>query len=380
MGEEEDPMNCHPCYLTLYPEARFCPNCGKIAPDREEKRSTLSPKLAYYANKIAGIDSPAEIRFKELFSSVFVKHTEEEGESLFLVGTSQTTPTIEKMLDSWPKPWLFARIFLMVGFLYLGLFIGFEVFDNANFFPGLIMVGSFIVPLTILIFFWEMNAPQNISIYKIIKILFMGGILSLVTAVFFYSNIGDSSSVIMVGIIEEVAKLLVLLWVLRNAKYKYILNGVLIGAAVGTGFAAFESAGYALMAVLLSDFETMYSTIFWRGVLAPGGHIVWSALSGAAIFIVKGDRLFHFSMLINKRFIRIFALVVAMHALWDLSWPSFMGIPVAQLCLTVFSWIVAFGVMKMGLNEISSLKRKHAVENAHQNECSNTIENNGEDV
>jgi protease PrsW len=297
--------------------------------------------------------------FKELFSQVFDKHTEEEGERLFLVGTNQTTPPIEEVLDSWPRPWLYARIFLFIGFLYVGLFIGFEVFDNAHFFPGLIMVGSFIVPLTILIFFWEMNAPQNISIYKVVKILFIGGIMSLVTAVFFYKNIGGNTSVIMVGFVEELAKLLVIIWFIREKRYTFILNGILIGAAVGTGFAAFESAGYALMAVLMNDFDTMYFTIFWRGVLAPGGHIVWAALLGAAINMVRVEgQPLSVSMLKNVRFWGIFMIVVAMHAVWDLPWPIFMGIPIAQLCLTTFSWIIAFIFMDMGLKEITRLKKQ----------------------
>lgn len=353
-------MKCGECSHTLFPEARFCPYCGVTIQHQEAVNQRRSPyksiALDLLMNKVVGISQPLEIPFKEVFSHVFTKHTEEEGEKLFLVGTSETTPNIENVLDSWPKPWLFARIFLIIGFLYIGLFIGFEIFDNANFFPGLIMVGSFIVPLTILIFFWEMNAPQNISIYRIIKILFIGGIMSLVTAVFFYKNIGDSTSVIMIGIVEEVAKLFVILWFMKDRKYTYILNGVLIGAAVGTGFAAFESAGYALRSVLLSDFDTMYYTIFWRGVLSPGGHIVWAALTGGAVCLVRGARPFQFIMLFNTRFLRIFMMVVAMHAVWDLPWPSLMSIPIAQLCLTVFSWMIAFSVMSLGLKEITKLK------------------------
>jgi protease PrsW len=338
-------MNCHHCHHSLFPEASFCDNCGANLDNQEEVGSSKTSSL--------------KINFKELFSQVFTKHTEEEGERLFLVGTSQTTPPIEEVVDNWPRPWLYARIFLFIGFLYLGLFIGFEVFDNANFFPGLIMVGSFIVPLTILIFFWEMNAPQNISIYKVVKILFIGGIISLITAVFFYRNFGGQTSVIITGFVEELAKLVVIIWFIREKKHKFILNGILIGAAVGTGFAAFESAGYALMAVLISDFDTMYVTIFWRGVLAPGGHIVWAALMGAAICLVKGDnRPLNFPLLMDKRFLGTFVFVVTMHAVWDLPWPIFMGIPISQLCLTAFSWLIAFIFMNMGLKEITRLKKQ----------------------
>lgn len=350
-------MQCEECYHPIVREASFCSQCGTVQLREDEVVHEISPiHLSRIANKITGSHSPVEIKLTQVFSRVLVKHSEEEGERLFLVGTRETTPSLEVVLDSWPRPWLFARIFLLIGFLFLGLFIGFEFFENAHFFPGLIMVGSFIVPITILIFFWEMNAPQNISIYKMIKILFIGGVLSLVTAVFFYKNIGDNTGVIMIGIVEEVAKLLVILWFIRNSRYKYILNGVLIGAAVGTGFATFESAGYAFMAVIFNDFETMYFTIFWRGVLAPGGHIVWAALSGAALCMVKGSRPISFSMLTDIRFLRIFITVIVMHAVWDLPWPSVWGIPIAQICLTVFSWIIAFSIMNLGLREITHLK------------------------
>lgn len=353
-------MKCIQCQYHLNLEARLCHHCGNPI---EEQEPEFFLKDGKGEAEDVGVSCSRGSRMGqsfftplEIFSNVFKKHSEEEAERLFLVGTSLTTPSLEEILDSWPRPWLFARIFMMITFLYLGLWIGFEVFNNANFFPGLIMVGSFIAPITTLIFFWEMNAPQNISIYKIINILFIGGILSLVMAVFFFENIGDES-VIMIGIVEEVAKLLVVIWFLRNNNYSYILNGVLIGAAVGTGFAAFESAGYALMSVLLRDFETMYMTIFWRGVLAPGGHIVWAALTGAAVSLIKGKRQFHFSMLIDFRFLLIFTIVVTTHAMWDLSWPTFWGIPIVQIFLMISSWFIAFTIIFMGLKEIKNLKR-----------------------
>jgi protease PrsW len=361
-------MYCVHCGCLLPNEARFCTKCGSPIMMNEVSASIESPEktfgitdIANKINAVAGISTPIEIKLKEVFSNVLVKHTEEEGEELFFVGTTKTTPNINNIVDSWPRPWLFARIFLVVGLLYFGMFLGVEYFHNLYFLPGLITMGSFMVPLTMLIFFWEMNVPQNISIYKVVQILFGGGILSLITAAFLYKNLADNTGVIIIGIVEELAKLVVVLWFLRKGRYTYIFNGLLIGAAVGAGFAAFESSGYALKMALSSDLETMYSTIFWRGVLAPGGHIVWAALSGAAICMVKGKNSFQWTMLKDIRFLRIFGIVVLLHALWDVNWGDTMGMPLPQLLFTVISWVIALGVMNTGLKEISSLK-----ESVHQ--------------
>jgi protease PrsW len=365
----ETTMICPKCHYPNAIEANFCTSCGHALPKEPSRESTSQTTgtghikrtvfndIASQINRAAGIETPVELNLREVFSNVTIKHTEEEAEKLFTVGTSDTTPDIASIADTWPKPWLFARVFLIVAAAYFGLFLGVNQFHNVNLLPGLITLGSFMVPLTILIFFWEMNAPQNISLYQIMKMLLVGGVLSMIAAIFIFENFTDSSSAIIIGIVEEAAKVLALLLFLKERKYKYVLNGLLIGAAVGAGFAAFESAGYAFQVLINSNLHAMYSTIFWRGVLSPGGHIVWAALSGAALCMVKGDQRFEWTMLKDMRFLRIFAIVVILHAVWDLPWPPFAELPLAQIVLAVVSWIIAFAVMNAGLKEMSRTKQ-----------------------
>jgi RsiW-degrading membrane proteinase PrsW (M82 family) len=379
-------MKCQECNNLISEDSKFCAFCGTVNQNNakrdtfeeqvssENSKRTVLNDIADKINRVAGIDTPVELKLREVFSNVFVKHTEAEAELLFLVGTSHTTPDIENVVDSWPKPWLFARVFILVALAYFGFYIGVDHFHNINLLPGLITIGSFMVPFTILIFFWEMNAPQNISIYKIIKMLLVGGVLSLIVALFIY-DIAGSNSAIIIGIVEEAAKVFALLWFLKDRQYKFILNGLLIGAAIGAGFAAFESAGYAFQVVINSDLESMYSTIFWRGVLAPGGHIVWAALSGAALCMVKGDKKFSWSMLKDIRFLRIFGIVVALHAMWDMPWPEFGALPLIQLVLALVSWIIAFAVMNVGLKEISYIKQQKMQSDAFPLEQSQKVQN-----
>jgi hypothetical protein len=60
-----------------------------------------------------------------------------------------------------------------------------------------------------------------------------------------------------------------------------------LGAAVGLGFAAFESAGYAFNALFTSSglsLADLVETEVLRGILAPVGHGLWTAILGGVLF------------------------------------------------------------------------------------------------
>ncbi|WP_020617229.1 PrsW family intramembrane metalloprotease [Paenibacillus daejeonensis] len=379
-------MFCPSCGYKAGEGARFCPGCGNelataeaaasaetagagqrqeasAGPAEGETRTTsgggIFQDFADKLHRVAGFEEKVEIKIKDIFTDTFKKHTEEDAERLFIAGTSSTTPTMDQLIDTWPKPWLFMRIFIVGLIGFLGFYFGFLFFENANLLPGLIIVGSFVVPVALLIFFWEINAPQNIPLYRLMYYVFIGGILSLIIALLFFETVGNLAvAPIVVGIIEEVAKVLAILWCLRKRpKDHYILNGLLVGAAVGTGFAAFESAGYALRMGAAGSSE-MFSTIFLRALLAPGGHIVWAALSGAAICMVKGRGAWDWGMLKDSRFLRIFIIVVVLHATWN-SGISGTLFPVSHLLLTLISWIIAFAMIHVGLQQVSKLKKRY---------------------
>ena len=133
---------------------------------------------------MAGESGKAEIHLKELYSDVFKSHTQEERDVLFACGTSKTTPKESEMIAEWPRPWLYSRIFLMFMIVFVGLYIMVMNFNNLNAVPGSMFVGALLVPLTVMIFFWEMNVPRNISILDVISIFFVGGVFSLIVTLF----------------------------------------------------------------------------------------------------------------------------------------------------------------------------------------------------
>jgi RsiW-degrading membrane proteinase PrsW (M82 family) len=349
-------MNCPQCVYSNPEGVKFCLNCGEkfLKKNTEEDENSLFYEFAHYVDMVPRFERSIEPKFQNVFSRVFRNHSELEAERLFIVGTALTTPKITEVTETWPKPWLFARVFFFALIAFLGLYIGVSYFRNVNFIPGLIIIGAFAVPMTTLIFFWEMNAPQNIAFYRIIYVVFIGGILSMLVALVFFDILKHNINPITIGIAEELAKAITVITFVRYRKYRYVLNGLLIGAAVGAGFAAFETAGYALRALLSGDSKTLYVTMLWRGILAPGGHVAWAALTGAAFCRVQGDQPFHLSMLVKLKFLRVFILVVLMHALWDT--PVSGMFPFGQIFLMVISWIAVFLLMRAGLKEIGNKK------------------------
>ncbi|MBD2700222.1 PrsW family intramembrane metalloprotease [Spirosoma sp. BT702] len=311
---------------------------------------------------LTGVDTlDSDFSMKSIFAKIGEKRTDEDIENAFTVGTRATTPVVGTIASHWPQPWLFLRFGGSAILLFITLYVAVTQFRNELLIPGLLFVGSFAVPFASLIFFWEMNAPQNISLYQTIKLLFLGGMVSLLISLFFFSNtalLGTFLGASSAGIVEESGKLLAVLMLMRNKnQYHWILNGLLFGAAVGTGFAAFESAGYAFVVLLQGGFGSAISNIFLRGLLAPFSHVVWTAITAAAIWRVKGEGKFEWDMLKDPRFLRTFIAVMLLHMVWNAPFdfpifPVIWFIPTKQLILGTIAWIMVLGTIQSGLKQI----------------------------
>lgn len=327
---------CLFCGATLEPGARFCSSCGRdlMAAKKGNGGAVHSnvsaadyvksgfDKVAGTLNEKIGESGPVKVHLSDLVSEVFKKHTMEETEELFIAGTKKTTPKESEITATWPKPWLYSRVLLFLAVTSLILYFILIEFHNPNAYPGFIFMGAMTVPFALLIFFWEVNAPRNISIFSVVSMFFVGGVLSLVCTLILYNitGAGDLSygGAMLVGFVEEAGKIVVVAYYMRKTNSKYILNGLLLGACVGAGFAVFESAGYAFQCLLSTGADSaMMDITLLRGVLAVGGHVVWTAIAGAALAAAKGEEMFNIQQLISGRFLFFFAISVILHGVWD---------------------------------------------------------------
>jgi protease PrsW len=317
--------------------------------------------LGNVGNKIgaaAGLSKIEGFSLWSMFSEVFKRHSDESIEEYLNAGTTTTTPALTQIQVQWPKPWLFVRLAVLAIVAYLLMVAGWAWWKNPNFLPGLMTVGAFAVPVAMLVFYMEMNIARNISMYQIIKLLIIGGTLSLVIAMVLYELPWYQSNKLgpmIAGPVEELAKLGALLLVVSRLRYRWTLNGLLLGATVGCGFAAFESAGYAFVTLINDGATAMRENIMLRGVLTlSGGHIAWTGMVGAALWKVRGQRPFRFEMLTHPMFLRTLFAAMGLHALWNMpffgEYPWFVW---PKMALVGFvSWAVVIAFVNDGLKQL----------------------------
>lgn len=307
---------------------------------------------------VAGVEKIEGFKLSDMLSEIWRKRTDEDMENYFAVGTPCNTPKLPEVNTGWPKPWFFFKTFILTALVYLGLRFAYDQFNNDNLVPGLLVMGSFVMPLTLLILFFELNILRNVPLYQVLKLLLLGGVLSLILSLFLYqwTNLGSSDNwfgALGIGLVEETGKAASLLLVLNKLKYRWILNGMLFGAAVGAGFAGFESAGYA--------YRFGLDVIATRGLLTIcGGHVLWTALVGGALWRVRGDQRFEWTMFRDARFLRAFGLAVAMHMVWDAPWqPPFYS---KEIVLGFVVWVALLGYVQFGLRQVRNAQSTGATE------------------
>lgn len=189
--------------------------------------------------------------------------------------------------------------------------------NNANLVPTLILLGSFLVPFCVVLFVVE-RVRGNISMLQLILAFFVGGIFGVLGASLLEASLQQNIWTYgLVGLIEEFVKGVLLVIIGWRVVPKTAAQGALLGATIGAGFAAFESAGYAFNAAITAqgiNLVSLLQTEVIRAILAPVGHVLWTALLGAVIFGAARlrDR-YRWSWWIPVAYLG----AALLHALWD---------------------------------------------------------------
>jgi len=409
-------LYCDKCGLSNPDGATYCNGCGqKIGQPAEPQANTsnVSQAIGTAAGKlyeatgaaadklyeVTGGAGHAKLKFREFFTGVFKHHSRKEAEELFICGTSTTTPDIKKVSSDWPRPWVWSRV-LLVLLVVTFLLCLVDVLAHFNSIQGsadstigneLIgafgngFIGAMIVPFSIMIFFFETNIPRNISLAETVAVFLIGGIAALIVIDFMpkamleAANSSENSSVIVdfltkviAGFVLEAAKVIVIVIVLSlrgKRGHNYILNGMLIGAAVGAGFLFFSSLAMTLFNSIAGA-DAMFSGILGLGLSAFGGHVAWGAAEGAVLALVNrkdevqvGNVVNPISlavfMLSRPAFLIVFLLCVVLDGAWlfSLGDQAYLNV-IKDLVLTVVVWIIIMVLLNRGLDEINEITNK----------------------
>lgn len=190
---------------------------------------------------------------------------------------------------------------------------------NTTLLPTLILLGSFLMPVTFVLWAYERHG-RDLGVSVILGCFLTGGTLGVLGASLmeYYLLHPSLWMFVGVGLIEEAVKVAALMFVLRRqVRIRGMRAGLVLGATVGFGFAALESSGYAFNAALSThgiDLRALLQTEILRGVLAPFGHGLWTAIIGGVLLAHRRPNgRFHFAAPVIGTYVG----VALLHALWD---------------------------------------------------------------
>jgi protease PrsW len=193
---------------------------------------------------------------------------------------------------------------------------------NPNLIPVVILLGSFLVPVTFVVFAFERYADQVLTTQRIFIAFLYGGVLGVLGASILEAEFLKQPSGLTyfgVGLIEEAVKLAAL-WVVALRLPRYTMrDGIVLGATVGLGFAALESAGYAFTALFTMEglsLQNLVETEVLRGLLTPVGHGLWTAILGGVLFRAAAGA---GRLRLSWGLVGWYVVVALLHALWDAS-------------------------------------------------------------
>ncbi|MFG3601598.1 PrsW family intramembrane metalloprotease [Micromonospora chersina] len=214
------------------------------------------------------------------------------------------------------RPWL--RIFWVGLALWLATVVVIFLTGNPNLVPTLVLLGSFLVPVTFVAWAFQRRETGELTPALILNTFLAGGVLGVLAASLLESYLLRPSWWLFlgVGLIEEAVKLAALAFLTRHLHVKAPRDGMILGASVGFGFAALETAGYAFTALFTVNglsLTQLVQTELLRGVIAPFGHGLWTAILGGVLFSSSTRE--HF--LITGRLILTYLGVSLLHAFWD---------------------------------------------------------------
>ena len=213
--------------------------------------------------------------------------------------------------------------------------------------PTIVLLGSFLVPVTAISWYLDHDGSASLSPRRIVSAFIIAAVLGLIAASLleFWLVYGPGPiGMLKVGFIEEFVKGAAIILLALGLRSYTTRDGMVLGAAVGFGFAALETSGYALASLFVVQGQQLFlslpSVVFTelvRAVLAPFGHGLWSAILGGVIFYAARQGRVRMIWSVLTAYIA----VSLMHAAFDIfgSITGYIVISIIGILPLVYLWI-----------------------------------------
>jgi protease PrsW len=216
-------------------------------------------------------------------------------------------------------PWRWLVVLVIGAALFGMVYAVLRGTGNPMYIPSLLLLGAAVVPATFTTLIRELGLASRISLAQVIAGVVLGGVIATVIAgqLEYEAAIHlGSLPTPLIGLIEESAKLAVPAVLMARSRPWRGVDGLILGVAVGSGFAALETMGYGFVTLLLAggNLGQVTDVLMLRAIAAPGGHAAWTGLAAAALFSAPHARRRWWGWV---RFVLVFAGVVGLHAAWD---------------------------------------------------------------
>jgi RsiW-degrading membrane proteinase PrsW (M82 family) len=219
-----------------------------------------------------------------------------------------------------PSRWRWLKLLGLGALTWVAAVVALGITRDPNLIPLTVTLGGLVVPACGAVYVFDRLYDSAFPPVKVVEAFALGATLGVLLAVLGeYLFVGHGGLQFFgVGLVEEAAKLAALWLIARRLGIHSIRDGIVLGVAVGFGFAACESSGYALVALFGPhglELHNMIGTVIERGLLAPLAHGLWTGILGGVLFgAARGGRL-----RLAPSVVAAYLFVALLHALYDSS-------------------------------------------------------------
>lgn len=234
-------------------------------------------------------------------------------------------------------PYLYKRIFIVMALVLL--------FNNLLPHIGIInfVVLGFSIPFTLMILIYELDRHDQLNLMDVLKLFVVGGMLSIGITYLIRSLTGYPEGLVgdlMTGLVEESAKLITCMILVRQTKFRNVYTAFVFGFVVGAGFDVFETMDYGFNTMIsLESAVSGMETLATRSLFALGiGHHFWTGIIFATLVGLSKTINIDYKKLYHPTFIAVFGFIALYHAFFNFS-DFYVQIALAVIGALLFNYV-----------------------------------------